>query len=221
MKKFIVTLLIFITPYLVNAQSTSNFMKGKIGISLYGGVNIPVSGDYSSTIKTTDYLKTGSQFALGVSYFITKGLGFEGTLSAGYNHHTEKFKPAGKNPMWVNGSASINAIYNFGHLVPNWVIEPIVRAGVGSYSWEHFEDGLIEGGISKESSNHSISSFGYNFGVGAEYYVKKNLTIGLLLDYNIYHPKYEDQVNTTVDDRTTLSFFSPQVKLSYYFPTRK
>ena len=224
MKKFILTLLILITPYLVNAQvSKKTDMKGKIGISLYGGVNIPVSGDYSSTVKATDILKVGSQFGIGLSYFITKGLGVEGTLNAGYNHYKDKYKPEGNEPMWVNFSSSVNVIYNFGHLLRNPVISPFARAGVGTYSWEHFEDGLIGSTITKNNKNHNVNSFGFNIGAGAEYSVTKKFTVGVLLDYVVYHPKYEEQTaneNTSVSGRTVHGFLNPQVKLSYYIPTR-
>ncbi|RPI19028.1 MAG: hypothetical protein EHM58_03175 [Ignavibacteriae bacterium] len=224
MKKYIITLLILVTPYLVNAQTSKTDMKGKIGISLYGGVNIPVNGDYSSTIKTTDYFKVGSQFGLGVSYFFTKGFGVEGTFSGGYNTHRAIYKPVGTEPMWINASASINAIYNFRHMFRNPVVSPFVRVGAGSYNWEQFEDGLFEGNINKETKNHSNSSCGFNVGAGAEYTAKKNFTIGLFLDYNVFYPKYEDQItneSTTADDYTAIGFLTPQIKVSYYFPTRK
>jgi len=50
-------------------------MRGKIGISLYGGGNIPTNGDYSSNVKTTAYIKlSGSQFGLGAIISSTKVL---------------------------------------------------------------------------------------------------------------------------------------------------
>jgi len=223
MKKFILTLIVLVVPYLVNAQVSKNDLRGKIGISLYGGANIPTNGDYSSTVKTTDFLNVGSQFGFGVSYFITKGFGLEGTIYAGYNHYSDKYKPAGKAPVWVNLSASVNAIYNFGHLFHNPVISPIARIGLGSYQWEHLEDGLIGGVVTTENNNHNVKSLGFNVGVGGEYSINKKFTVGLLLDYNMYFPKHEDQltnVNTSADNRTEHGFFSPQLKLSYYIPTR-
>jgi opacity protein-like surface antigen len=225
MNKYILTLLILVTPYLVNAQVSNKYdMKGKIGLSLYGGPNVPAVGNYSSTVKTTDYLKVGSRFGIGVSYFFTKGLGIEGTFSAAYNPNRSTYKPVGKEPLWANASASINAIYNFGHMFRNPYVAPFVRIGAGSYTWEQFEDGLIEGGINKETKNHSVSSRGFNVGAGAEYSMKKNFTIGVLLDYNVFYPKYENQLEntgTSKDEHTAIGFLSPQIKLSYYFPTGK
>ncbi len=222
MIKFILALIITITPYLVNAQVSKTDLRGKIGISLYGGGNIPTNGNYSSSVKTTDFLNVGSQFGVGVSYFITKGFGIEGTIYAGYNHYSSKYKPAGKEPMWVNLSTSINAIYNFGHLLRKPVVSPFVRIGAGSYQWEHFEDGLINADITTNNNNHDVKSFGFNVGVGAEYFAAKKFTIGLILDYNVYFPKHEDQLSnvSTSDNRTTHGFFSPQIKLTYYIPTR-
>jgi opacity protein-like surface antigen len=216
MKKFILTLLILVTPYLVNAQVSKNDMRGKIGISLYGGPNIPTSGDYSSNVKTTDILNVGSQFGVGVSYFITKGFGIEGTLYGGYNYNTDKYRPVGKDPLWIIASSSVNAIYNFGHLLHNPVVSPFARIGVGSYQWEHLRDGFIGAVVIKDNNNHNVKSIGFTIGAGAEYYINKKFTVGLLLDYNIYHPRQEESSN----DRTVHGFFSPQIKLSYYIPTR-
>jgi opacity protein-like surface antigen len=115
----------------------------------------------------------------------------EGTLYAGYNHYSDKYKPVAKDPLWVNLSASLNAIYNFGHLFKNPVVSPIVRAGIGSYQREHFEDGLIDGSVTKDNNNHNFNSFGFNIGAGAEYSVKKNFTVGIMLDYNVFYPKQE------------------------------
>lgn len=218
MKKYILTLLILITPYLVNAQvSKKTDMRGKIGISLYGGPNIPTGGDYSPTVKTTDILGVGSQFGVGVSYFITKSLGVEGTLYGAYNYYRDKYRPAGKNPLWVNGSASINVIYNFGHMFKNPVVSPFARIGYGSYTWERLEDGIIGATVTKDNKNHNTYIQGFNIGAGAEYFVNKKFTVGLQLDYDMYFPKQED-VNK--DERTAHGFFAPQIKLSYYIPTR-
>jgi outer membrane protein W len=217
MKKLILIMLVLITPYLVNAQaSKKNDMRGKIGISFYGGPNIPAGGNYSSGVKTTDMFSVGTQLGLGVSYYITKGFGVEGTLTGGYNYYTDKYRPAGKDPVWLNSSASINAVYNFGHLFRSSVVSPFVRVGFGSYSWENLKDGILNAEVNKDNNNYSVNSFGFNIGAGAEYSINKRFTIGLLIDYNLSHPKEEE----TSSERTTHSIFTPQIKISYYIPTR-
>lgn len=217
MKTIIFTLLILITPYLVNAQASKKTdMRGKIGISLYGGPNIPTGGNYSSNVKTTDIFNVGSQFGVGLSYYITKGFGIEGTLTGGYNYYNDKYRPVGKDPVWLNSSASLNAIYNFGHMFTNPVVSPFVRIGFGSYSWERLNDGIINAEVTKDNNNHDVNSFGFNIGAGAEYSISKKFTVGLMLDYSLSHPKEEESSN----DRTVHSIFTPQIKLSYYIPTR-
>ena len=216
MKKYLVTLIILFLPFALNAQVSKNDLRGKIGISLYGGGNIPTSGDYSSNVKTTDLLNVGSQFGIGVSYYITKGFGVEGTIYAGNNYYRDKYKPAGKEPVWINFSSSLNAIYNFGHLFHDPVISPFARIGAGSYQWEHLRDGIIGAVVTSENNNHDIKSFGFNVGVGAEYSINKKFSVGLLLDYDMYFPKHEG----SSDDRTEHGYFAPQIKLSYYIPTR-
>jgi opacity protein-like surface antigen len=217
MKKYILTLLILLTPYLVNAQvSKQNDMRGKIGISLYGGPNIPAGGNYSSSVRTTDMFSVGSQLGIGVSYYITKGFGIEGSLNGGYNYYKNSYRPSGKDPVWLNSSATLSAIYNFGHFFRNPVVSPFVRIGFGSYSWENLKDGIIEANVTKDNNNHNVNSFGFNVGAGAEYSISKRFTVGLQLDYNLSHPKEEESSS----DRTVHSIFTPQIKLSYYIPTR-
>lgn len=222
MKQFLIALLIFTLPCLVSAQSSKKSLKGKIGISLYGGANILTGGDYSKSVKVTDLLNTGSQFGIGLSYFFTKGFGVEGMLYGGYNYYNDKYKPAGKDPLWLTLSASVNAVYNFGHLFSKPVISPVVRVGAGIYQWEHIQDGLFHATVTTDNSNHDAKSFGFNAGLGAEYSLSKKFTIGLMVDYITFHPKYEgESAELTESERTTHSFISPQLKLTYYIPTQK
>lgn len=223
MKQLIIVLLVFALPLFVNAQSSKKYdMSGKLGISLYGGGNIPISGDYSATVRTTDIFNTGSRFGLGVSYYYTKGFGLEGTLYGGYNYYKDKYKPLGKEPLWLTLSASLNAVYNFGHMFGKLVISPIVRFGAGVYQFEQIEDGLFHATVTTDNNNHDVKSFGINAGVGVEYSAGKKFTIGLMLDYNIFYPKYESETESvTTGERTSHSFLSPMLKLTYYLPTRK
>ncbi len=222
MKQFITALLILVLPFVLNAQVSKNSLKGKIGISIYGGGNIPAGGNYSETTKTTDILNTSSQFGLGVSYFFTKGFALEGTLYGGYNYYKDKYKPAGKEPLWLTLSASLNAVYNFGHMFRKAVIQPVVRIGAGVYQFEHLKDGLFRADVTTDNNNHDVRSFGINAGVGAECMLSKKMTIGLMLDYNIFYPKYEIEIGSvTSAERTSHSYFTPQLKLTYYIPTGK
>jgi opacity protein-like surface antigen len=224
MKKLILTFVILITPYLVNGQTVKNDLTGKIAITLYGGMNIPTGGNYSSTVNMREALNPGSQFTIGLSYYITKGFGIEGSLGAGYNYYKDAYKPAAKDPLWVNLSASVNAIYNFGHMFKNPVIKPFIRAGIGSYQWERFEDGLLNGDITRNNNNHNKHSFGFTVGAGAEYLLKKNISIGFMVDYSMFFPKHEELNTTTTaasTDRSSHSYLIPQLKLTYYIPTWK
>lgn len=220
-KIFIITFVLI--PVLTFSQSYKKGMTGLIGISLYGGANIPVSGDYSSGTRTKDLLNTGSQFSIGVSYYITKGFGIEGIMNAGYNYLNSDYSTSGKDPVYVDFSTSLNAIYNFGHLFKKPVISPVVRIGAGSYQWEQLEDGIINAEVNKQKINHRVKSLGINIGAGAEYNVSKKFRIGLMLDYNLIFPKKEKSALNNADnsnERTTHGYFVPQLKFSYYIPTR-
>lgn len=221
MYKLIAILMIISIPYFITAQSHKNDMTGKIGLSLYGGPNIPVNGTYSSDYKTTDLFNTGSQYGIGVSYFFTKGFGVEGTMYAGYNYLNSKYNTSGNDPVFVNLSTSLNVIYNFGHLFKKPVISPVIRIGAGSYQYEEMEDGIINGEVVGNKVNHKVKSFGLNFGAGAEYNASKKFTIGLMIDYNLSFPKEENGLSSSENNRTSYGYFIPQLKISYYFPTIK
>lgn len=221
-RKIFIIILILI-PVLTFTQSSKKGMTGLIGISLYGGANIPVSGEYSDVTKTTDLLNTGSQISIGVSYYFTKGFGVEGIMNAGYNYQNSKYTTTGKDPVYVDFSTSLNAIYNFGHLFKKPVISPFIRIGAGSYQWEQLEDGIINAEVNKQKVNHRVKSLGLNFGAGAEYTVSKKIRIGLVLDYNLIFPKKENSAlnnSDNSDKRTAHGYFVPQIKFSYYIPTR-
>lgn len=218
MKKYIITLIILFLPYIFNAQVTKNNLSGKIGISLYGGANVPTNGDISSTVKTTDFLNSGPQFGLGVSYFFTKAIGVEAITNYDLNFFKDKFRLSSKKPSVATLSVSLNGIYNFGHLFSNTRISPFARAGVGIYNWRHLDDAPCKGGevINMDGIEHKASSFGFNVGIGADYSINKKLSVGVIFDYNMYFPKDENKFGKDFAEQGN---FTPQLKLSYYLPT--
>jgi outer membrane protein W len=130
MKSYILALIVLIGTCVLNAQVSKTDLNGKIGISLYGGVNIPAKGDISTSIKSTDLLNSGPNFGFGVSYFFTKTIGVEAVAGYHVNLYSDKYKLNGKQPAVSVTSFSLNGIYNFGHLIKNNRFSPYVRAGI-------------------------------------------------------------------------------------------
>lgn len=222
MKKqlIIAVALIFATISFQNAsaQKADNDLTGKIGVSLYGGLSIPTNGDYSEKVKSTDLLNLGPQFGLGVSYFFNESIGVELNGNYSWNFYKDDFKPEGMSPVMSMFNIMINGIYNFHSMMPNSFIAPYVKAGVGMYSWRQLDDGL-GGEVMKTLAGDDVkgTSFGFNIGVGGDVQVAKNFTIGLEVNYNMYFPKDEDKFGK---DFAAQGYLTPQLKFSYYFPTK-
>jgi outer membrane protein W len=212
-----ILILTFLLTACAFAQISKTELKGKIGISLYGGVNIPASGDIASNISSTDLINPGPHFGLGVSYFFTEAIGVEAVFSYDVNIYADKFKVNGNQPSVSVTTASINGIYNFGRLLNNSRISPYVRAGVGSYNWRHLDDTPWREGevVTINGIEQKATSFGINIGLGADYSIVKSLTLGAVVDYNMYFPKDEDKFGK---DFGVQGNFTPKLKLCYYLP---
>jgi len=218
MKKIILMLVILLTTFVSFGQVTKIGLKEKIGISLYGGVNIPTNGNISSTITASDLTNPGPHFGLGVSYFLTKDIGVEAVFNNDVNIYNDKYKFDGKQPSVTVNSFSLNGIYNFGYLLGRNRISPFVRAGVGLYRWKHLDDTPWREGsvITNDGIEQKATSFGFNIGLGADYSIVKSFMIGVVIDYNMYFPKDENKFG---EDFGTQGNITPTLKLTYYLPT--
>ena len=206
--------MILLSTCVLYSQVSKTDLKGKIGISLYGGVNIPVNGNISSTISTSEFINPGPHFGLGVSYFFTKHIGVEALFNTDVNIYNDNFKPDGKQPSVAVNSFSVNGIYNFTGQIKKNRILPYITAGVGVYSWRHLDDTPWRQGtvVTNDGIEQKASSFGFNAGVGADYSINKNFMIGAVLDYNMYFPKDEAKFGK---DFGSQGNFTPKIKLSY------
>ncbi len=217
MKKHFLLVIFILLPFAAVINAGAMDLTGNIGISLYGGANIPTNGDYQNEVKSTDLLNAGAQFGLGISYYFTQGLGAEISCNYGFNSYQDKFKINGKEPVLSDLSVSLNGIYNFGHLLNNSMISPIARAGVGMYNWNHLDDGIGGDALKIGNEDFSATSFGFNFGLGADFNVIPNFTLGLIVDYNMFFPEDKDKFGENYAEQ---GFLTTQLKISYYLPTK-
>jgi outer membrane protein W len=217
MKKQILTLIILLSACVSYSQVHNTDLKGKLGISLYPGANIPAIGNMSSTIKTTDCINPGPHIGMGVSYFFTNTLGVEAVFGYDLSLYKDKFRLNGKQPSILATSFYVDGIYNFKNLFNKSHISPYIKAGIGTYSWRHLDDTPWENGevVSINGIKQKSSSFGFNAGIGADYSVNKHFSIGILLDYNMYFPKDEEKYGK---DFGTQGIFTPELKFTYYLP---
>lgn len=217
MKKFSLLILLALLPILGSQQVfAEGGLKDNIGISLYGGLGIPINGEYSSDLKSTDMLNLGPQFGLGVSYFFTEQIGIETIVNYGFNFYKDDYKLPGKEPVLTDIAVSLNGVYYFNEMVMEDFIRPFARAGIGLYNWAYREDGVGGDVIKPVSEELKGTSFGFNVGAGVDIKMHDNVSVGLLLDYNMYFPKDEDKFGSSFGEQ---GYLSPQIKISYYIPT--
>lgn len=218
MRKQTFAIILLLLPILTTWQVNANDLTGNVGVSIYGGVAIPTNGDYSGDIKATDLLNVGPQFGLGVSYFFTQGFGVEISGNYGFNNYQDDYKTSGKEPVLSNLSFSINGIYNFGHMLDNSIVSPVARVGIGIYNWSHLDDGIDGDVVKVDLEEFKASSFGFNVGVGADFNVASNFTIGIIFDYNMYLAEDKDKFGDVFAEQ---GYLTSQMKFTYYFPTSK
>lgn len=218
MRKFNLLILLALLPIFASQQVfAEGGLKDNIGISLYGGLGIPTNGDQSSTLKTTDFLKVGTQFGLGVSYFFTEEIGIEAMCNYGFNFYEDDYKGQWEDPVMTNIAISLNGVYSFSGIVEGDLVRPFGRAGIGLYNWAYRDDGIGGDVIKRANEELKGTSFGFNVGAGVDFKLLDNLSVGLLLDYNMYFPKDEDKFGSSFEEQ---GYLSPQIKISYFIPTK-
>jgi len=217
MKKFGLVILLAILPIFASQQVfAEGGLMDNVGISLYGGLGIPTNGDQSSTLKTTDLLNLGPQFGLGVSYYFTEQIGIEAMCNYGFNYFKDDYKGQ-KEPVLTNMAISLNGVYYFNEMVMEDLIRPFARAGIGLYNWAYRDDGVGGDVIKPVNEELKGTSFGFNVGAGVDCKLLDNMSVGLILDYNMYFPKDEDKFGSSFAEQ---GYLSPQIKISYYIPTK-
>ncbi|MCX6155635.1 MAG: outer membrane beta-barrel protein [Candidatus Kapabacteria bacterium] len=214
MKKPLLTIALIALSFMQSLQLFSEDLTGYFGFSLTTGSNIPTNGKYSSSVKTTDLLNVGPQLGLEVSYFLTPGFGLEIMHNTNFNFYKDKYKPSGKEPVMCINALSLDAVYNFGHLFDKPLISPFIRAGVGGYYWGHLEDGLSSDVMKLTTGEHKATDIGFNVGVGADFAIVKNFTIGLVVDYNMFFPEDEAKFGKDFKEQ---GYIVPQLKFTYHF----
>ena len=218
MKKFGLVILLAILPIFASQQVfAEGGLMDNVGISLYGGLGIPTNGDQSSTLKTTDLLNLGPQFGLGVSYYFTEQIGIEAICNYGFNYIKDDYKGQFKDPVQTNMAISLNGVYYFNEMMMEDLIRPYARAGIGLYNWAYRDDGVGGDVIKMVTEELKGTSFGFNVGAGVDCKLLNNLSVGLLLDYNMYFPKDENKFGSSFAEQ---GYLSPQIKISYYIPTK-
>ncbi len=218
MKKFSLLILLALLPILGSQQVfAEGGLKDNIGISLYGGLGIPTNGDNSANLKTTDMLNLGPQFGLGVSYFFTEQIGIEAIVNYSFNFIKDEQKGYWKDPVLTNMAISLNGVYYFNEMMMEDLIRPFARAGIGLYNWAYRSDGVGGDVIKMVTEELKGTSFGFNVGAGVDCKLLDNMSVGLLLDYNMYFPKDEEKFGSYFAEQ---GYLSPQIKISYYIPTK-
>lgn len=152
MRKIAVCLMMLVVMASVASAKEGFYIGGQIPYNM-------VKGDFDDT--TWPKLKSGAGFGLIAGYTFPINLAVEVDYAASRHQSDSK---------WITGSAglaefSLNGKYSF----MTTELQPYILAGVGSFATGQFVS---------TTGSFILLGTGYNLGVGADYYVSPNVSIG-------------------------------------------
>lgn len=205
MKRF--STLILIGLFIASFTYAQEGLRGKLGIGGRVGGNYLYNDEYHEE-GGADY-SLGPVFGLNVKYGIIPGLSAEASFDYTWSTYTDEADKEWKN---IYMPIAVNATYDFSQFIPEDLpLAPFVTAGLGAYIWDFQYDGET---IKHDDEELSSTSFGFNGGVGLEYFPMEEL--GVLFSARGHYVMNEDEEKWAKDFTDYLIDFGAGV--IYYFP---
>jgi hypothetical protein len=191
-------------------------MSKHIGFSVWGGGFMPVSGKYNSEDKLSDWFGLYGFPAAELKYLITDKVALGVNAGYGYSPIKEgKKKELGAeledqtpalNIPWV----SLNGTFNFSPMIKsaNNMLNPFVTIGVGTYSWYFAKNERTDKlpAPADTTQQFKATSWGVNFGGGAEYFVTAKLAAFARFGYHLVMMKDEKKFGEDFGNQGFLTF---------------
>jgi outer membrane protein W len=195
--------------------------SGKLGISLDGGFILSANGGFNSTDDMSDVVKPGANLGLKVKYNFDNSW----AVQCGYDYNfmlvEDDYKPVqSDDPAFVMHAITVDGFYNFGPLLKTNAAAPFVSAGVGIYPWMFTEDGLSGDALpapNDAAEDFAKTSFGMNFGLGVDYYVVKEWSVNLGVNYRYIFTEDKDKFG---DDFENQGLLNCCLGFTYYIPVK-
>ncbi|MCG3119372.1 MAG: hypothetical protein ALAOOOJD_01764 [bacterium] len=175
---------IFLLAALVATFSFSAVMNAaemqhqRMKLNFWGSGLSSVGGSFSSSLKTSDAVKTGASYGLAWQYFPWRSFGVQAGYEFGGMHFKAPSAP-GETPAFVIHQITVAGIYNFANAIGSSArLRPLINAGVGLYPFRINVDGF-SGAAAKLSNGNEFTktSFGLNAGAGVEFAATNRFSI--------------------------------------------
>jgi opacity protein-like surface antigen len=223
----IMTAVVIISIYsTAMAKESADKYSVSFGGGLYNSPNVgmilsPKNG-FDASDDLSDVVKTGSDLELKFGYRITDNWIVEGRYMYGWMYFKDGKKPVqSDDPAFVLQGVTVNGVYNLGPVFnPNVQLEPYVTLGVGMYPWKVTKDGMSGDAFSSpvdNSKDFSGVSFGWNTGMGLEYYVHENWSLGLGFRYHYVFMEDKDKFGSDFENQSFTNF---NLGASYHFSVK-
>ncbi len=188
--------IVFCLMMLVAMASVASAKEG-----FYIGGQIPynmVKGDFDDT--TGPKLKSGAGFGLIAGYTFPINLAVEVDYAAS-SHQSDSTGLTGSVAL---AEFSLNGKYSF----MTTELQPYILAGVGSFAMGKFDS---------SAGSFILSGTGYNLGVGADYYVNPNISIGAGIIQKFITFTKTDNSNVTLSKNIKGDTTSIRFDVTYHF----
>lgn len=222
MKKVIAILVLLI---FATSATYGMDMSKHIGFGVWGGGTMPVNGSFDSTSNLSDWVGIFGFPAVEIKYVILDKVAVGANLGYMYMPVKDEKKPTDlkdMTPALNMPFVALNGTFNFGPVMKSEdnMLNPFITAGAGMYSWYFSKNQRTDKlpAPADTTQEFKASSFGINFGAGAEYFATEKLSVFGRVNYHLVMMKDEEKFGKDFDNQGFLTFGAG---VSYYLFTGK
>ena len=169
-----------VTMGFVTILQAGEIAPQRMNLNLWGNGISSVSGNFTTAVKSTDFLQTGGSFGINWQYFPLHNIGIQAGYELGWQNVTDSYRTeTTKTPAFVVHQITVAGLYNFADVVGQSArFRPYVGAGVGIYPFRLNDDGISGEVVKLENGNKfEKTSFGLNGSGGVEFVASSHLSI--------------------------------------------
>lgn len=179
MKIFILAAAVVTIGFIANLQA-GEIAPQRMNLNLWGNGMSSVNGNFSTAVKSRNFLQTGGGFGINWQYFPLRSIGIQAGYELGWQNVEKSYRTeAAKTPAFVVHQITVAGLYNFADVIgQSSRFRPYLGAGVGIYPFRLNDDG-ISGEVVKLQNGNKFekTSFGLNGSAGVEFLASNHLSI--------------------------------------------
>jgi hypothetical protein len=211
MKKVILVLILLLW---VSSAAYGLDKSKHIGFSVWGGGVSSMGGSYDAKDNLSDVVRTYGFPAGELKYIIIDKIALGVNVGYIYQPFKKEKKPENitedVTPALNMPFVSLNGTFNFGPFIKSEEnkFNPFVDLGGGIYSWYFAKNERTEKlpAPADTTQQFKASSFGINFGGGAEYFVTKKFSVFGRVNYHLVMMKDEKKFGEDFGNQGFLTF---------------